>query len=922
MCVLSSLRVAMAKQSGKVTLSETTLQINFGFSKRRFEKIKRFGRVSYDKSSKSWKLPIIDLAELQQTSGFRCSEIKYEASAEELEQAHTLGHQQYLAARQRIVENPFEVTADDIFLVQPEVVLILSRNRKSIRAKLRKYSRRSEWLTSQSGIFYLESERCYRVDAATVPYLIKQLRDNEISFAVEESASKKLREGSQLRKTYGDVYPTPAELERGMMFPYLHWDETKNSYLCVGLEIDELKLLLPQFETTRQRRAHLAQMTAKDTFELLACIAQRNDSVYLSATARQALDASQGVFFQAKEKGLSSLPNGAICLLANELVWFRTFDNRLALLLPAARKEEISHALNDAAAAIEWRTFSSQWHCSQVMVPTEMDCVEIYDRLAKNGEFAGILETAEARRLLEELKGNMAQRLTTQRYRKVSDCEVPELCPELAAKLFAHQRVAVRWMLDSKMAFLGDDMGLGKTLSVLATAKALFDADEVDFLLVIAPTSLLRNWQRECSQWVSPLSMLRLPDTKAKRTVFLRKLTTYGPDWIDALVVNYEAARLPDVAEALEQVCAERRTILCVDESQRTKNPQSKTFQALVRFAELAERRILLSGTPTPRDICDIWAQMRILDGGQRFGDNYFEWLAQVAELGNKWSEYAIKRFKPKAVEHTISRVQEVLLRRSKEEVVNLPEKLFSVRDVRLKGDQKKRYDSVCKELQVQLSTVSGETYTREIESILERFLRAVQIASNPRLVDETWEGQPAKFIELDDIVQEVVFEQRRKLVIWTNYRKNVEELVQRYSQHGCAGFSGETSAELRSELIQKFQDKSDNSLSILVAIPAAGGVGITLTAAQIAVYLDKTWNAEHWMQSVDRVHRIGQKGTVQILSLHSGRVDDIVYKNLLGKELAQRELLSDAISRQETRYPTRLELLDALNPKNSQEDQ
>jgi SNF2 family DNA or RNA helicase len=100
------------------------------------------------------------------------------------------------------------------------------------------------------------------------------------------------------------------------------------------------------------------------------------------------------------------------------------------------------------------------------------------------------------------------------------------------------------------------------------------------------------------------------------------------------------------------------------------------------------------------------------------------------------------------------------------------------------------------------------------------------------------------------------------------------------------------------------------------VAVPAAGGVGITLTAAQTAVYIDKTWNAEHWMQSVDRIHRIGQKGTVNIISLLGCKVDEIIHWNLRKKERAQAAVLGDSKT-DETHslraLPTREELLAAL---------
>jgi len=191
-----------------------------------------------------------------------------------------------------------------------------------------------------------------------------------------------------------------------------------------------------------------------------------------------------------------------------------------------------------------------------------------------------------------------------------------------------------------------------------------------------------------------------------------------------------------------------------------------------------------------------------------------------------------------------------------------------------------------------------------------------VQVSSNPRLIDPGWKGEPAKFLELDEIVNEVVREQGQKIVVWTNYLGNVRELCERYKDLGAAPFSGEVSAAARDLTVKAFQE--GDQIRILVAIPAAGGVGITLTAAQTAVYIDKTWNAEHWMQSVDRIHRIGQRGTVNVISLLGCKVDEIIHWNLRRKEQRQAEILGDT-KQAEISIPTdsagisREELMQAL---------
>jgi len=307
---------------------------------------------------------------------------------------------------------------------------------------------------------------------------------------------------------------------------------------------------------------------------------------------------------------------------------------------------------------------------------------------------------------------------------------------------------------------------------------------------------------------------------------------------------------------------------------------------------------------------------MRILDGGERFGKSFYRWLSGVAELGTEFSDFAVKRWREEMVQESILRAQELMLRRKKERVVNLPPKIFSLREIELVGAQRERYDEIRDALLLRMRSISGEQFVREITNILEEYLRAVQVASNPRLIDPEWKGDPAKFVELDEIVQELVREQGQKVVVWTNYLGNVRELCERYKDLGAAPFSGEVAPAERERTVREFQE--GQGVKILVAVPAAGGVGITLTAAQTAVYLDKTWNAEHWMQSVDRIHRIGQHGTVNVISLLGCKVDEIIHWNLRRKEQRQAEVLGDVRREESAALPefdgiTKEELLEAL---------
>ncbi|MBN8547938.1 MAG: DEAD/DEAH box helicase, partial [Deltaproteobacteria bacterium] len=684
--------------------------------------------------------------------------------------------------------------------------------------------------------------------------------------------------------------------------------EGRDGLRLLGWTTEQLRDCFPELSAFTEKKARAARMNDLQTAEMLYAARSRGLKIWMSRDAKARLDSF--LSRHRKEFQNPDFDDSLLALEVPELCWMTTIDGGGGLLVSKPLFDEKckphESTWKDGALALDSRFPGHvvlRWRDSQLL--------GAHETLTKLFCEHPIAQSRSFSALLKDLKLRQERRQRRDRYHEMKDCSLELQNPELSQKLFPHQRVAVRWLLDSAQGILGDDMGLGKTLSVLAAAQEMKARGVIERFLVICPNSLVRNWLRESAQWTKDLRVVLLPGEKKERQRFLKTLS-HSP-LFDGIVVNYETARLDYVYPELKAIFSKSPSLLCIDESQRIKNPQSKAFEAINELAEVFPRRFLLTGTPTPRDLSDIWGQMMIVDRGERFGTRYFDWLPKVAELGNKYSDMAIRRFIPEQVEETIHRVHEVLLRRSKEEVINLPEKLFSTRDIELTGDQLKRYNEVRDELLVRVTALNGNDFVRSIDSILEQYLRAVQIASNPRLVDPQWKGEPAKFEELEQMVNEIVVDQKGKVVIWTNYLLNVDELVERFAHLGAAPYSGQVDAAARQESVLRFQDPSSD-LKVLVAVPGAGGVGITLTAAQTAIYVDKTWNAEHWMQSVDRIHRIGQTGTVNIISLHSSKVDDLIAWNVRRKEKMQARLLRGVDSKEEELHPTLAELVAAVS--------
>ena len=898
---------------GSVSLDGDTLFVRFRFSEVRFKAIKLIRGARFDKERKHWRLPLHSLPELARMDEFSPEHMHYQFDMEPVAQKLHERARALLAARERFTASPFSVASEDIELLRPEIVFRLNEF-GALRAELAPSSSAKRHLEALPGVHYIRREKLYFLSPAQLPDFLKVLRDKRVSFAVERDTSERLKLGTTTRSRLSGEPSSgsPEELYQALLFPFLALHPTLPLTLqFIGWTTEQLKDCLPKEESFVIRKTKSQRLSMLDAARLLYQADAMGHRAWVTSGAQQALKAfAESSEQHGASKGTScGIEDSILALNPPPACWITTIDGRGAFL--------IAHALFDTHLekrrdlwADSVLAKSSQFPNHHLLPWRGSLLRRAFERLQEIPELRTTPQSASYRAHLLELSSREMHLRRSAEFHSMTDASPMLHNQELEQKLFPHQRIAVKWLLESRQGILGDDMGLGKTLSILCALQELKTRREVTRALIICPNSLVRNWLREAAQWTKDLRLHALPQGKRAREEYMLELESHGQ--YDGIIVNFETARLDYVYPTLQRLFSSQGNLLCIDESQRIKNPQSKAFEVIRDLSKSFGRRFLLTGTPTPRDLSDIWGQMMIVDQGERLGKNFYDWLTSVAELGNKYSEMAVRRYLPEQVEETILRVHEVLLRRRKEEVVNLPPKTFSTRDIELTSSQEKRYDEVRNELLLRMRTIDGKDYVRSIDSILEQYLRAVQIASNPRLVDPTWVGDPAKFLELDQIVNEIVEERGGKLVIWTNYLGNVDELTARYSKLGVAPFSGKVSPAKRQASIQEFQE-TESKLKILVAVPAAGGVGITLTAAQTAVYVEKTWNAEHWMQSVDRIHRIGQTGLVNIISLHACKVDELIAFNLRRKELNQARLLRGVEIDPSSLYPTREELLQAL---------
>jgi len=340
--------------------------------------------------------------------------------------------------------------------------------------------------------------------------------------------------------------------------------------------------------------------------------------------------------------------------------------------------------------------------------------------------------------------------------------------------------------------------------------------------------------------------------------------------------------------ELMTLVLKNRKYAIVLDESQKIKNPESKTTKTLLSLRKLAAKRIIITGTPIANRPEDVWSQFFFLDDGKLLGDDYYSFKRDFSLNLKGVQDMSSFETRLKMLRKAIG---EVSIRRTKE-ILELPEKTYEDMPVGLSPLQRGIYETARKEMYYEISNVDGHKIEEEIDNYLVKLLRLTQIASNPALLDPGYDEEPCKFRQLDKIISDII-KSGEKTIIWTSFTGNVRALKIRYKEYGAQMLFGEQLIAQRNAIIKRFME--DDACKILVANPAAAKEGLTLTAANSAIYVDRTFKMDDYLQSQDRIHRIGQTKKCRIIKLIAERtVDEYTDEILEKKESVARYALGD----------------------------
>ena len=450
---------------------------------------------------------------------------------------------------------------------------------------------------------------------------------------------------------------------------------------------------------------------------------------------------------------------------------------------------------------------------------------------------------------------------------------------------FPYQRAAFEAVKDLEYAAIFHEQGLGKTKIAMDLILYWLRNTSIDVVLVVTKKQLVANWVREFKNHTSLVPTILDVNRKNNYHVFC------GPSRV--VVTNFEL--LIAEKERFELYLNTRNVAIIIDESAKLKNPNTKLTQTFFELAPLFKKRVIMTGTPVANRPYDIWAQIYFLDQGKSLGKKFDDFKHET-DLSNKLvrNENLQVSFENN-VSDIYKKIQKFSVRETKNSgIIHLPDKVFISETTEFTSEQEYLYDQVCKELAVDV-VKDGMKIIDDSSAIVKRLLRLIQVTSNPRLVDESYQGLSAKETLLNDIIDSIL-QAGEKCIVWSNFIDNIEYFAQKYEGFGTAKIHGKMSIEDRNRSVDFFRMKD---CKILFATPASAKEGLTLTMANHVIFYDRGFSLDDYLQAQDRIHRISQTKTCYVHNLMiNGSIDEWVDALLRAKQnaafLAQGDMSID----------------------------
>ncbi len=440
--------------------------------------------------------------------------------------------------------------------------------------------------------------------------------------------------------------------------------------------------------------------------------------------------------------------------------------------------------------------------------------------------------------------------------------------------------------------------GAGKTSEILSVFSYYKSLEKSLKLLVVCPKNAFSSWDEqllsvfdnkvEINKKVKDINGISIDDKMCRLSKGFENIKFLLEQDPNFLIISYQQISIDKkLINLLIKFVTTNKVFIAIDESHRIKRNDGKVSNAILEFATISNYRYIMSGTPMPQGTSDLVNQLKFLIPNKLINEN-----------------------------NVIDQIQSLYVRTTKADLNILPLESFYVK-VKMSSKQRELYDKIKFHEKRKFENSRTQLKLKELKRCI---MRMLQLSSNPRIISDTkfvelvkeqnlnslFEEFSPKFLKACEIAKELIHK-GEKVIIWSGFQKNIDLLYDALIQYNPVVVDGRTPSsendeiyETRENNIAKF--KNDPTCMLFIANPAAASEGISLhmdlngnKICNNAIYLDRNFNASQYIQSVDRIHRIGikEKAFVYVL-ITENSMDERVQQRLDLKINAMIDLLND----------------------------
>ena len=441
-----------------------------------------------------------------------------------------------------------------------------------------------------------------------------------------------------------------------------------------------------------------------------------------------------------------------------------------------------------------------------------------------------------------------------------------------------HQKEAIEKLAGSRRFILADDMGLGKTTATIIAALET----GAKKILIICPASLKINWQREIENY-------------SDRTVYIAEGKKFSTE-SDFVIVNYDILKnFHDMKDKDKSLLNQSDfELVILDEAHMISNPQAQRTKIINHYVKNIKRAWLLTGTPMTSRPMNYYNLLNIIESP--VAQNWMAYAIRYCQgyqftAGNRkvWNVTGASN-----LEELRDRTSKQILRRLKEDVLDLPDKIISPVYLRLKS---KEYEELMGEYYSWVDNKKEESSSLTIQ--FSKLMSVRKVIANEKT------KQTIEFAEN-------IVEQGKKVIIFTNFTDTLQTIYQHFGKQAVY-LDGSCSKPHRQHAVDEFQD--NEKIKVFVGNLKAAGVGLTLTAAEVVIMNDLSFVPAEHAQAEDRAYRYGQKSNVLVYyPLYENTIEGAIYDILNRKKQIIRTVMGD--EHPENSGDVVEEILDIINKK------